>query len=57
MRCLPALAGCLFLAALPAGSLAAQEPARITTESYSLPNGLKVILAANHATQVVAVDL
>ncbi|HYN22128.1 MAG TPA: pitrilysin family protein, partial [Thermoanaerobaculia bacterium] len=37
--------------------LAAQEPARITFESYSLPNGLKVILAPDHSSQVVAVDV
>jgi len=57
MRCRPALTACVLLAALPAASPAAQEPARIATESYELPNGLKVILAENHATQVVAVDL
>ncbi len=57
MRCLPALAACLLLVARPAASLAGQEPARIATESYTLPNGLEVILAENHATQVVAVDV
>jgi zinc protease len=44
------------LAAL-SGSLAAQEPARINFETYSLPNGLKVILAPDHSAQVVAVDV
>ena len=57
MRCLPALAGCLLLAALPCAAAPAQEPARIAAESYTLPNGLKVILAADHATQVVAVNV
>ena len=35
----------------------AQEPARITTEQYTLPNGLKVVLAEDHSSQVVAVDV
>ena len=35
----------------------AQEPARIELESYTLPNGLKVILAPDHSAQVVAVDV
>jgi predicted Zn-dependent peptidase len=35
----------------------AQEPGRIATESYTLPNGLKVVLAEDHASQVVAVDV
>jgi zinc protease len=46
----------LALGALPA-ALLAQEPARINFESYSLPNGLKVILAPDHSSQVVAVDV
>jgi len=37
--------------------LPAQEPARIALESYSLPNGLKVILAPDRSTQVVTVDV
>ena len=36
---------------------AAQEPARITMETYTLPNGLEVILAEDHSSQVVAVDV
>jgi predicted Zn-dependent peptidase len=36
---------------------AAQNPARITTERYTLPNGLKVVLAEDHSSQVVAVDV
>ncbi len=37
--------------------LRAQEPAPIVLETYSLPNGLKVILAPDRTTQVVAVDV
>src|ERR1041384_8662566 len=48
-----ALAG---LAGVP-GALPAQEPARIAFESYTLPNGLTVILAPDHSGQVVAVDM
>ena len=40
-----------------AGTSVAQEPARIALETYSLPNGLKVILAPDHSAQVVAVDV
>src|ERR1051325_9329223 len=37
--------------------LSGQEPARINLESYVLPNGLQVILAPDHSSQVVAVDV
>lgn len=37
--------------------LAAQEPARITIDSYTLPNGLKVILAPDRTSQVVEVNV
>ncbi|HEV8598445.1 MAG TPA: pitrilysin family protein [Gemmatimonadales bacterium] len=37
--------------------LFAQEPARISFETYSLPNGLTVILAPDRSSQVVAVDV
>jgi predicted Zn-dependent peptidase len=47
----------LLLAFGLAAPLAAQEPARIALESYTLPNGLKVILAPDRTTQVVAVDV
>ena len=40
-----------------AATARAQEPARIPIETYSLPNGLKVILAPDRTTQVVAVDV
>ena len=48
------LAGGLLLggAALPA-----QEPARIRTETYTLPNGLTVVLSEDHSAQVAAVDV
>jgi zinc protease len=45
-----------FLLGTPA-VLSAQEPARISFESYTLPNGLKVILTPDHSAQVVAVDV
>ena len=38
-------------------SLLAQDPARIAVETWSLPNGLTVILAPDRTTQVVAVDV
>ena len=38
-------------------STAAQEPARIAFETYKLANGLTVILAPDHTSQVVAVDV
>ncbi|HEY0972481.1 MAG TPA: pitrilysin family protein [Gemmatimonadales bacterium] len=48
----------LATAAMCAGSaLGAQEPGRITSESYTLPNGLTVVLAEDHTAQVVAVDV
>jgi zinc protease len=53
-RWLPALVTALCLAPAPAR---AQEPAPIVLETYSLPNGLKVILAPDRTTQVVAVDV
>jgi len=37
--------------------LSGQEPSRINLESYVLPNGLQVILAPDHSSQVVAVDV
>ncbi|HEX6629800.1 MAG TPA: pitrilysin family protein [Gemmatimonadaceae bacterium] len=49
-----ALAGGLLLLG---GSLGAQQPGRIATESYTLPNGLTVVLAEDHSAQVVAVDV
>ena len=45
----------LTLALAPA--LPGQEPGRLEHEAYVLPNGLKVILAPDRSTQVVAVDV
>ena len=53
-RWLPALVTAVCLAPAPTR---AQEPAPIVLETYSLPNGLKVILAPDRTTQVVAVDV
>jgi predicted Zn-dependent peptidase len=39
------------------GLLAAQEPGRVAFETYTLDNGLKVILAENHSAQVVTVNV
>src|SRR6185436_1262786 len=55
-RWLAVLAG-LAMSTGPGLSLAAQEPARIALESYTLPNGLRVVLAPDRTTQVVAVDV
>jgi len=50
--------GFLFLVAvLSPAALRAQDPARIEVETYSLPNGLTVVLAPDRTTQVVAVDV
>ena len=40
-----------------AASLVAQEPGKISFETYTLDNGLKVILSENHAAQVVTVNV
>ncbi len=53
-RLTSALAGGMLLAG---GALHAQEPGRIQTETYTLPNGLTVVLAEDHSSQVVAVDV
>jgi predicted Zn-dependent peptidase len=58
MRCLTlALASVATLAVAPVLALQAQDPGRIQLESYTLPNGLKVVLAPDHSTQVVAVNV
>lgn len=44
-------------ALLTASQLLAQDPGRISYESYSLPNGLKVILAPDTTVQVVTVNV
>ncbi|MHB1223737.1 MAG: M16 family metallopeptidase [Gemmatimonadaceae bacterium] len=38
-------------------ALGAQQPGRIEIERYELPNGLTVVLAPDHSSQVVAVDV
>jgi zinc protease len=48
--------GALFALVTPLPARA-QTPAPVKLETYSLPNGLKVILAEDHATQVAAVDV
>jgi zinc protease len=50
------LAAAAVAVAAPPGLLA-QEPARIPIESYTLPNGLRVILVEDHSAQVVAIDV
>ena len=48
---LPAVGLCL------AAQLYAQEPGNVPFETYTLDNGLKVILSENHAAQVVTVNV
>jgi zinc protease len=57
IRCwLTALSGLAVLAGTPRRA-PAQDPARIAFETYTLSNGLKVILAPDRSSQVVAVDV
>jgi zinc protease len=53
----PLVALTLTALALAAVPLAAQKPAPLVFDSYTLPNGLKVILAEDHSAPVVAVDV
>lgn len=53
----PTLALVAALAAPLAGPLAAQQPATVRVESFTLPNGLQVHLVEDHSTQVVAVNV
>lgn len=53
-RSTTALAVGWLLAAAPLG---AQQPGRIDIERFTLPNGLSVVLAPDHSSQVVAVDV
>ena len=58
MRCLTlAVTSALALAMAPVHALPAQDPGRIQLDTFSLDNGLKVILAPDHSTQVVAVNV
>ena len=47
----------LLAAMASAASLNAQEPGRIPFESYTLDNGLQVVLSENHTAQVVTVNV
>ena len=47
---------CLLSVAV-AGAVAAQQVGRIQYETYTIPNGLTVILSEEHSTPVVAVDV
>ena len=51
-----ALAGVVTLAGV-SGALQAQESGRVQLDTFSLSNGLKVVLAPDHSTQVVAVNV
>ena len=55
-HCLVTLTGLGVLAGAPP-TATAQEPARIALSTYTLSNGLKVILAPDRTSQVVAVDV
>ncbi len=58
MRRLPlAIAGALALAAAPLSTLIAQESGRIQLDTFTLGNGLRVVLAPDRSTQVVAVNV
>jgi len=58
MRCLSfALTAAVALAAGPAPALHAQDPGRIQLDTFSLANGLKVVLSPDRSTQVVAVNV
>ena len=46
----------LAMCLLPAAA-AAQDPAAVRVESFTLPNGLRVHLAEDHSSQVVAVNV
>ncbi len=48
-------AAALLLAAAPLAG--AQSPAPLAIDSYTLPNGLKVILAEDHSAQVITVNV
>ena len=58
MRCLTlALASVVTLAAAPLPAVHAQDVGRIQLDTFVLANGLKVVLAPDHSTQVVAVNV
>ncbi len=41
----------------PTSSTTSASPIKITFESYTLPNGLTVILSVDHTSPTVAVDV
>ncbi len=47
----------LALLACPAVALEGQEPAKVSYETYTLPNGLRVILSPDPTVQVVTVNV
>ncbi|MEO7456857.1 MAG: pitrilysin family protein [Gemmatimonadaceae bacterium] len=58
MQCLKiALASAMLLAATSPRALVAQDAGRIQLDTFTLANGLKVVLAPDHSTQVVAVNV
>ena len=57
MRCLTLLAGVLTIALAPVRALHAQDSGRIQLDTFVLANGLRVVLAPDHSTQVVAVNV
>jgi predicted Zn-dependent peptidase len=48
---------CALALAAPLTALPAQQSTRAPIDSYTLPNGLKVVLAEDHSAPVVAVDV
>ena len=58
MRCVTLAMACLLtLGASPPREARGQESGRIQLDTFSLANGLEVILAPDHSTQVVAVNV
>jgi zinc protease len=58
MRCFTlAAASALLLASAPLSVLHAQDTGRIQLDTFVLGNGLRVVLAPDHSTQVVAVNV
>jgi len=57
VRSLQATGLVCLLAALPLQGLNAQNAGRIPFETYTLPNGLRVVLSEDHSTPVVTVNV
>ncbi len=47
----------LVLTAVPPSRLAAQQAGRVPYDTYTLPNGLQVVLSEDHSTPIVTVNL